>query len=500
MGCTGTGTTEVTPQLANDFAMSIDIAQKKCKNIIKKYIESMKKKDGEIYQSLKQRNLDLSKKRMGSLIKEENNTAALIILNKIFDNVKLKSALMVSSKECPVGLRPPLDSIIYASTRLKIEELNELREKLKQMYGEAYIKKAKNNEDEIVNQDLITRLKGENINEENIKERLIKFIKEKQAIRKSAVNLTLSQSNTSQNPPEQNQPPKNTNNTNNNTNKVNNVNNAQPTKKKEEDDLFGKTVVDTVVKSKKEENQKQDKPSNTNNNNTNNNTNANQLPPGSISIDMLAGLNIKGLDDILGGPTTKTVNMENEENEPLLDEDKILDILGGETCQTMQLSVANPDNKENPYEGNINDIVGGVDPFDEKNKDKIKDAFAGETIKSEGEENKQEEIKPFDPDNMADPLGGPTLLVEEMPINSKEGKDPFDKNNQIEDPFGGKTIPEEEINPKEGKDPFDKNNKIDDPFGGKTISEEGENNEQKEGPDPFDKNAKINDPFGGPTL
>ena len=112
MGCTGTTTNEVTPQLANDFAMSIDIAQKKCKTIIKKYIESMKKKDGEIYQSLKQRNLDLSKQRMGSLIKEENNTAALIILNKIFDNVKLKSALMVSSKECPVGLRPPLDSII----------------------------------------------------------------------------------------------------------------------------------------------------------------------------------------------------------------------------------------------------------------------------------------------------------------------------------------------------------------------------------------------------
>ena len=466
MGCTGKDqAVEITAQMVSDFALSIEIAEKKCKLIIKKRAETMKKKDDEIYAALKQRNLDLSLQRMESYLKDENYISALLILKNIFDNIKVKSALMVSSKECPVSLRPPLDSIIYASTRLKLEELNDLIDKIKQMYGENYINKAKNNEDEIVNQILVTKLNGGNISKETVKERLSKFIKEKQAQRKSAIGLSIGQSNQSNNSQKQStqkQPPK----TDNNNNKVNNVNNIKPSQKKQEedeDDIFGKTVVATVAKSKKEENKENKKPENpstTNNNNTNNNTN--QVPPGSINLDMLANLNFNDdAYDFLGGTTTKTINNLNGQNDgPLPNEDNIIDILGGETCQTMHVSVANPDNKENPFEGNINDIMASDDP-----------------------------------------LGGPTLPVEEIPIKKEEGKDPFDKNNQVDDPFGGKTIQEEEENkPKEGKDPFDKNNKIDDPFGGETIKEEEENNKQGEGPDPFDKNAKIADPFGGPTL
>ena len=175
MGCTGRDqAVEITAQMVSDFALSIEIAEKKCKLIIKKRAETMKKKDDEIYAALKQRNLDLSLQRMESYLKDENYISALLILKNIFDNIKVKSALMVSSKECPVSLRPPLDSIIYASTRLKLEELNDLIDKIKQMYGENYINKAKNNEDEIVNQILVTKLNGGNISKETVKERLSK--------------------------------------------------------------------------------------------------------------------------------------------------------------------------------------------------------------------------------------------------------------------------------------------------------------------------------------
>ena len=216
MGCTGRDqAVEITAQMVSDFALSIEIAEKKCKLIIKKRAETMKKKDDEIYAALKQRNLDLSLQRMESYLKDENYIAALLILKNIFDNIKVKSALMVSSKECPVSLRPPLDSIIYASTRLKLEELNDLIDKIKQMYGENYINKAKNNEDEIVNQILVTKLNGGNISKETVKERLSKFIKEKQAQRKSAIGLSIGQSNQSNNSQKQStqkQPPKTDNN------------------------------------------------------------------------------------------------------------------------------------------------------------------------------------------------------------------------------------------------------------------------------------------------
>ena len=87
MGCTGRDqAVEITAQMVSDFALSIEIAEKKCKLIIKKRAETMKKKDDEIYAALKQRNLDLSLQRMESYLKDENYISALLILKNIFDN------------------------------------------------------------------------------------------------------------------------------------------------------------------------------------------------------------------------------------------------------------------------------------------------------------------------------------------------------------------------------------------------------------------------------
>lgn len=41
---------------------------------------------------------------------------------------------------------------------------------------------------------------------------------------------------------------------------------------------------------------------------------------------------------------------------------------------------------------------------------------------------------------MSSPLDIPTSIVEQLKIESKEGHDPFDPNNKIDDPFGGDTI------------------------------------------------------------
>ena len=108
--------------------------------------------------------------------------------------------------------------------------------------------------------------------------------------------------------------------------------------------------------------------------------------------------------DPFGGDTIKTITNE----ETIKAGDNILDILSGKTTETMPLSVANPDNKKNPYEETLDDLFGptiepvasgrtsglkislklaqgnsSMDPFDINNKDKIKDAFDVNTIMDE---------------------------------------------------------------------------------------------------------------------
>ena len=74
-------------------------------------------------------------------------------------------------------------------------------------------------------------------------------------------------------------------------------------------------------------------------------------------------------------------------------------LLRVETYKTLNLSVENPDNKENPYEGNINDIMGQTKeeecdaPFNKNSK--IKDPFGVRTIIIKEESIKQNEVAPL---------------------------------------------------------------------------------------------------------
>ena len=370
-----------------ELPMILDLVLNKCSLLIQKKTEIINMKYNEVIIALKQKNLDLAKLKMGNLIKFEKNIEAIIILKPILERIQKNCASMLSKKECPISLRPPLDSVLYASVRLQLEDLKQFREIIIQMYGRDYVKIAINNEDKIANQDLISKLKEANLTEATIKERLTKVIKELQA-------------------------------------KANNTNSA----KKEEKDIFGgDTVGNTII--------------------------LNPQPSENIPIDLITRLNI---DDNNSASNT--------------DKNQIFDTLGGNTVETMHLSVANPDNKTNPYEETLDELFGTtiqqissgrtlgldkslkiakggvIDPFDKKNKDKIKDPFAVDTIELKGEEenlkkiNKGEEIKPISPNFTDNPFDIPTIIEEKLNNESKEGPDPFDTNIKIKDPFGGDTI------------------------------------------------------------
>ena len=270
MGCSDSNQIlKVSQDAEKELSLLIELAQKKCKQWRKNKVESIKKKDNDIYITLKQRNLDSAKSKMASLLQDEDHIAAIDIINSTLDNLKNKTSSMLESKECPIGLRPPLDSILYASSKISLEELKKLREKITQIYGPDYVLKAINNDDKIVNQDLIQKLSNAPISEETVKQRLIKFINQKKAQKASIAALTnsLQKSNVS-----------NGNNGNNSTSVQASKNNKNSIKQKQ-DDPFGKTVLSTIQQPKSGDNSRQNQPTNDNMNNNNN--------AGSIPINML---------------------------------------------------------------------------------------------------------------------------------------------------------------------------------------------------------------------
>ena len=170
---------EEPPVTANDLKILLDISQKRCTLARNKRVDMIRRKKDEIVGCLKQNNMDLAMAKMDNLLKDEDFITVYDILNPILEIVKEKCIYIVSKNECPADLRAPLDSIIYAATRVEIEELMKFRDKIKQKYGEAYILKADRNGDKFVNQNLEEKLKITAFSQEVIKIRLKQLCIEK---------------------------------------------------------------------------------------------------------------------------------------------------------------------------------------------------------------------------------------------------------------------------------------------------------------------------------
>ena len=124
-----------------------------------KKLQNIGKKKLEIANCLKENNLDVAKAKMDSLIREEDYITAYDILGPLLEILKERVTYIVSSVECPADIRAQLDSVIYASTRMEIEDLYKLRDLIMRKYGSAYIQKAENNVDKLVNINLVEKLK-----------------------------------------------------------------------------------------------------------------------------------------------------------------------------------------------------------------------------------------------------------------------------------------------------------------------------------------------------
>ena len=168
------------------------------------------------------------------------------------------------------------------------------------------------------------------------------------------------------------------------------VNNSK--NKKEKNVMFGKTLLETIKKN-------QPSKSNINNNSPlNSSHNDNQTIEDELKEVQLFPTNtIKTI--CISDNQSNQQSLDDNEGENVKNSNNYIELLRVETYKTLNLSVENPDNKENPYEGNINDIIGQIkeeecnDPFNKNSK--IKDPFGGQTIIIEEESIKQNDVSPL---------------------------------------------------------------------------------------------------------
>jgi len=123
-----------------------------------KKIALIKKKQDEIIKNLNDNNLDIAKAKMESLMREEDYITVYDILGPLCEILKEKVTYIMTSKECPADLRASLDTLIYSSTRLEIEELHFIREFIKQKFTNIYVDKANSNIDKLVNINVVDKL------------------------------------------------------------------------------------------------------------------------------------------------------------------------------------------------------------------------------------------------------------------------------------------------------------------------------------------------------
>ena len=123
-----------------------------------KKVNEIKKKKDEIVSALRQNNLDIAKAKMESIIRLEDTITVYDILGPLCEILKERITYLMEAQEVPPDIKAQLDTIIYASSRVDIDDLYKLRDLVQRKYESYYIQAADQNKDGLVNINVIEKL------------------------------------------------------------------------------------------------------------------------------------------------------------------------------------------------------------------------------------------------------------------------------------------------------------------------------------------------------
>ena len=146
----------VTSSELQTYVMIIQAKLTQSRN--KKVLEIGKKRN-EIRELLKEKGLELAKAKMETILQEEDTITVYDILGTLLEKIKEKCSYILYYDRCPEEIRATLDTIIYASCRLEIDEFHQFRNHIKNKYGDPYILEASSNKAQLCNVNIVEKLR-----------------------------------------------------------------------------------------------------------------------------------------------------------------------------------------------------------------------------------------------------------------------------------------------------------------------------------------------------
>ena len=163
---------------ASELQTYVMIIQAKLTQTRNKKVLEIQRKRNEIKELLKEKGLELAKAKMETILQLEDDITVYDILGTLFEKIKEKCSYLLYYDKCPEDLRASLDTIIYASCRIDIQEIQTFREHIKEKYGENYIFDASSNRSQLVNINVVEKLRMKVPQEQIINTRLRKLCQE----------------------------------------------------------------------------------------------------------------------------------------------------------------------------------------------------------------------------------------------------------------------------------------------------------------------------------
>lgn len=91
-----------------------------------------------MFNYMRQKNIDSAIKIADEILKEENYLTIFDVLNNMIKIIKSKCMFIITKDECPTAMRPVLDTLIFLSKRLEIDELSQFRKNRTKIWKELY--------------------------------------------------------------------------------------------------------------------------------------------------------------------------------------------------------------------------------------------------------------------------------------------------------------------------------------------------------------------------
>jgi hypothetical protein len=164
-------TTNTNPP--HELKTTVMIIQSRINQNKNKTIADIKQKREAAVKLLKENKKELCKLKIESIMRSEDLVSCYELIHLLLDTLKDKISYIWSSKDiCPNEFSAALETVLYSSTRMNVEEFTSFREMIVLKFGKNYVNDAVENKNKLVNINMITRLSISPYSDKAINERI----------------------------------------------------------------------------------------------------------------------------------------------------------------------------------------------------------------------------------------------------------------------------------------------------------------------------------------